>query len=116
MKQENLATITVASNYALALGKLERYAETKAVLRKMMPVAQRLLGENNYFTLKMRGLYATVLCADPGATLDDLRETLTTLEDTKRIARRVLGGTHPVTRDIESDLQKVRAARDALQK
>ena len=64
----------------------------------------------------MRWYYAEALYNDPGATLDDLRETLTTLEDIGRIARRVLGGAHPVTRDIEDDLQKARAARDALQK
>ena len=33
-----------------------------------------------------------------GATLDDLREAVTTLEDTERIARRVLGGAHPTHR------------------
>ena len=42
------------------------------------------------------------LCAigvykDPGATLDDLREAVTTLEESERIARRVLGGAHPLT-------------------
>ena len=32
---------------------------------------------------------------DDAATLDDLREAVTTLEDAERIARRVLGGAHP---------------------
>ena len=32
------------------------------------------------------------LYQDPRATLDDLREAVTTLEDTERIARRVFGG------------------------
>ena len=53
---------------------------------------------------------------DPGATLDDLREAVTTLEDVERTARRVLGGAHPRTVNIERALQKVRAAlaaRDA---
>ena len=45
-----------------------------------------------------------------GATLDDLREAMTTLEEIKRIAWRVLGGKHPTTKKIEQDLQKVRAA------
>ncbi len=39
----------------------------------------------------------------------DLREAVTTLEDTVRIARRVLGGTHPTTAAIEDNLQKARA-------
>ena len=46
---------------------------------------------------------------DDGTTLDDLHEATTTLEDTERIARRVLGGSHPLTVDIERDLQQARA-------
>ena len=45
-----------------------------------------------------------------GATLDDLREGVTTLEDTERTARRVLGGAHPTTTGIENTLQYARAA------
>ena len=45
-----------------------------------------------------------------GATLDDLREAVTTLEDVKRIARRVMGGEHPTTTGIEEELQLARAA------
>ena len=47
---------------------------------------------------------------DAGATLDHIREAVTTLEDTDRIARRVLGGAHPTTVGIERDLRKSRAA------
>ena len=43
------------------------------------------------------------------ATLDDIREAVTTLEDVERIARRVLGGTHPLTSAIEGDLAESRA-------
>ena len=39
-----------------------------------------------------------------------IREAVTTLEDTERIARRVLGGSHPLTKSIEDDLQNARAA------
>ena len=46
----------------------------------------------------------------PRATLDDLRAAVTTLEDTERIARRVLGGTHPVAGGLEYELQDARAA------
>ena len=41
------------------------------------------------------------------------REAVTTLEDTERIARRVLGGAHPTTTGIERDLRKSRAALHA---
>ena len=58
----------------------------------------------------MRKSYAGVLYLDPDATLDDLREAVTTLEETERNARRVLGGAHPLTEGIEEDLNDVRAA------
>ena len=45
-----------------------------------------------------------------GATLDDLREAVTTLEDAGRIARGVFGGAHPLTVDIEGELRLARAA------
>ena len=35
---------------------------------------------------------------------------MTTLEDTERIARRVLGGAHPLTVDIERELRNAQAA------
>ena len=47
---------------------------------------------------------------DPAATLDDLRKAVTTLEDTERTARRVMGGAHPLTVDIEDELRDARAA------
>ena len=43
---------------------------------------------------------------DDVATLDDLREAVTMLEDTERIARRVFGGVHPVTVMIEHSLEE----------
>ena len=48
------------------------------------------------------------LYKDAGATLADHREAVTTLEDTERIARRVLGGAHPTTVGIEVDLDRAR--------
>ena len=54
--------------------------------------------------------YAMALYKDEGATLDDLREAVTTLEDMHRIARRVLGGTHPIAAGIEVELRYARAA------
>ena len=57
--------------------------------------------------------HAETLCKDPSATLDDLREAVTTLVETDRIARRVLGTAHPLTKGIEGDLQYARAALDA---
>ena len=50
------------------------------------------------------------LYGDDGATLDDLREAVTTLEDVERTARRVFGGAHPTTTEIEKPLKTARAA------
>ena len=56
----------------------------------------------------MRWNYARSLCNDPGATLDDLREAVNTFEDAERIARRLLGGTHPLLVNIEGQLRYAR--------
>ena len=106
-------TLTEALNYANSLGVLQRFEDAKALLRKTIPVAQRVLGESHDLTLRMRRKYAETLCKDPSATLDDLREAVTTLVETDRIARRVLGTAHPLTKGIEGDLQYARAALDA---
>ena len=75
-----------------------------------MPVAQRVLGESHDLTITMKWHYSWALCEDTAATLDDLREAVSTLEETERIARRVLGGAHPLTKGIEHNLQNARAA------
>jgi len=110
---ENEETLTAANNYASTLLALQRFEQFRSLLRKTMPVARSVLGDRNDTTLRMRALYAVALRADPGATLDDLREAVTTLEDAERITRRVLGGAHPLTSTIERDLQNARAALGA---
>ena len=107
--EEHGDTLGAALNFAGTLIELQRFEEAKALMRKTLPVARRVLGENDRLTLKMRWNYAETLYADPGATLDDLREAATTLEDAERIARRVFGGTHPLTEWIEFHLRKARA-------
>ena len=58
----------------------------------------------------MRSIYALTLYKDSAATLDDLHEAVTTLEDADRIARRVLGSAHPNTKTIEGSLRAAGAA------
>ncbi len=58
----------------------------------------------------MRSLYGWAIYKDTRAALDDLREAVTTLEDAKRIARRVFGGVHPLVAEIELSLRESRAA------
>ena len=108
--EEHKDTLLAANNYANILNDMQRHAEAKALLRKTMPVARRVLGEGDALMLMMRKTYAGALCKDNRATFDDLREAVRTYEDTERIARRVLGGAHPTTAGIGRDLQYSRAA------
>ena len=89
---------------------MQRFKEAKTLLRKTTPVARRVLGESNDLTLKLRNIYALALCNDGDATLNDLREAVTTLEDAVRTARRLLGSAHPTTRMTEENLRHARAA------
>ena len=99
-----------AVNYAVDLSILQRFEDAKSHLRKTMPVARRVFGENTIVTLSLRKIYAKALYRDPAATLDDLREAVTTLENAQRTARRVFGGEHPFTKGIEEALGHAQAA------
>ena len=108
--EEDEHTFIAAGNYANSLLDLERFEEAKALLRRTIPVARRVLGDSHRSTLVNRCSYAESLFNDEDATLDDLREAVTTLEDSGRIARRVLGDVHPDTAGIERCLRDARAA------
>ncbi len=108
--EEHQMTLVAANNYAESLRLLKRFGEAKPLLRRKIPVARRVLGEDNDLTFKMRFSYAEALYMDPAATLADVREAVTMLEEDEMIARRVFGGTHPLTLDIEYSLRNARAA------
>ena len=115
---ENKNTLLAAGNYAISLVSLQRFEDAKLVLRKILPVAQRALGENDILRLRMRKTLATALfgrafaegSATLSASLPDLREAVAMLEDTARIARRVLGGAQPFVAEVELALKESRAA------
>ncbi|CAH0378750.1 unnamed protein product, partial [Pelagomonas calceolata] len=102
--EEHPSTLRAGYNYADTLSRLERFEEAKSLLLKIIPVARRVLGENEEVVLRMRANYAGALVNASGATLDDIREAVTTLDVVARIARRVLGGAHPITEAIEHNL------------
>ena len=119
MGEEHPKTLRAAYNYASSLGwwdessprDQQRFEEAKSLLRRTMPVAQRVLGENHDITHMMRLNYAETLYEDDRATLDDLREAVDTLVETAPTVRRVFGNSHPLREHIEIGLQR---ARDAL--
>ena len=108
--EEHPQTLLAANNYADSLNCQLCFEEAKTLLRKTMPVARRVLGENDVLTLSIRANYARALYKADGATLGDLREAVSTLEDAGRIAQRVFGGAHPLTLRAESNLRNARAA------
>ena len=108
--EEHENTLLEANNYADILTELELFEEARSLLRKVMPVAQRVLGESHEVMHHMWLIYAETLFKDDTTTLDDLRESVTVLEDAERISRRVFGGTHPNTGWSEVTLGEARAA------
>ena len=111
--EEHRETLLEASNYADSLHNLKRFEEAKSLLHRTVPVARRVIGEGHRLTLTMRSIYAEVLYKDASSTLGDLRESVETLEDTARTARRVLGGAHPTVAVIELSLRDAQAALGA---
>jgi hypothetical protein len=114
--EQHEETLIAACNYANSLYDLQRFGEAKAFMRRTLPVARRVLGESDALMLRMRWGYAYALYKDPTATLDDVREAMTTLEDAGRIARRVLGSAHPVAKNMEGSLRAARAALAARER
>ena len=61
-------------------------------------------------TLASESIYAEALYGDPSATLGDVREAVTMLEELVPTARRVFGGAHPTTVGLGAELKLSRAA------
>ena len=102
-------TLREAENYALSLCNLQRFEGAKSLMRRLTPVARRVLGGSHRMTIRMSRTYAKALYMADGATLDDLREAVTTLEEVGPTARRVLGSAHPTAKDFERHLLNARA-------
>ena len=101
-----------ANNYGVSLVDIGRFEEARSLLRKTIPAARRVLGESHETMLRMKWTYAEALYKDSGATHENLREAVTTLEEMHQIARRVLGDAHPLTTGIVRTL--LRKARPLL--
>ena len=106
---ESMEALVSANNWGSSLVDLRRFEEAKSMLREMIPVARRVIGDNHELTIRLGWNYTMALCEDPAATLGDLREAVATFEKTIRVTRRVFGGDNPLTRGIERSLQKARS-------
>ena len=54
--EQHRHTLIAANNYATSLFGLGRFEEAKSLVRKTMPVARRILGENEQLVLMMRSI------------------------------------------------------------
>ena len=110
MGEEHEETIQAANNYANILSTLEpgHLSEARSLMKKTIPVSQRVLGESHRLTILIKFNYAFALYMDTTLTLDDLREAVTLLEELAPNARRVLGSTHPLASSIEKSLEVAR--------
>ena len=105
--KEDERALIEANNYADSLKGLQRFEEAKALLHKTLPVARRVLGENDNLTLMMRCIYASALYRAEKATLDDVREAVAMFDELARTTRRKLGEAHPLAVMVAQDLQNV---------
>jgi tetratricopeptide (TPR) repeat protein len=90
------STFLAAGNYAMNLIELRRFAEARNLLRKIIPVARRVLGNDHELTLSLReDLCRAILDGEP--TDNEKHEALEMLKDTAGAMRRILGPDHPDT-------------------
>jgi hypothetical protein len=106
--EEHEIALRAANNYASSLIDSQRSEEAKALMRKTIPVARRVLGESNKQTLKMRWHYAITIFEDDGATIDDLCEAVETLESVEPSWKRVFGDINPETTRVQEALAHAR--------
>ena len=96
-----------ANNYAMLLITLRRFEEAKRILRKVIPVARRVLGTEHELTLSLREDLSRATL-DGGSSANEKRKALQMLEDTAAVMRRVLGPAHPDTLRAQESLEEYR--------
>ena len=103
--EEHRETLRSAINYTASLRHLQQFGEGKSLLRKAIPVAQRVLGKSDEVTLNMKINYTLMPTVDADATLVDLNEAVDTLENAIPDAHRAFGASHPLAAHFENSLQ-----------
>ena len=115
---EDERTLASAMNYACTLRDLDRRTDAtgqphtwhrsqraKFLLRKLIPVARRVLGEGHEQTIRMRLVYAMCLSDPDAAPRDDVAEATTLLEELLRTAQRIYGPANPLVKNIKETLE-----------
>ena len=105
----NADVIADGLNVAESLVKDYYFEEAKPFLRDLIPKADSVHGRKHNTTLYLRQLYAEAIYKHCDSNLDEQREGIATLEDVHRIARQVLGSSHPNCQCAEGALANARA-------
>ena len=101
-------TILAGMNLSGSLVKGELYAEAKALLKTIIPISRRTLGDDHPITLNLRGCSAQAIYMDSRASNEERVDAVATCEDCVRISRRVMGPTHPRHLNLQDDLRRTR--------
>ena len=105
--EEHSQTILNANNIVLSLLNLQRFEEVKALLRRKLPVARRVLGNEHEVTLSIR-LDLCRATLDGESLAEEKREALRMLEEVAGVMRRVMGPAHPDTVYAQRALERYR--------
>ena len=108
--EEHPSTLSAANNYAMLLITLRRFKEAKRLLRKVIPVARRVLGNEHNLTLSLCEDLSRATLLDGDSSAEEVREAVRALEDTLGVWRRVLGPQHPNTQRVQQNLEAYREA------
>ena len=92
-----------------SLVKGKHYAEGKALLKTIIPISQRTLGDDHPITLNLCGCWAQAIYMDSRASDEERVDAVAKCEDCVRISRRVMGPTHPKHLCWVDELRRARA-------
>ena len=92
----------------MTLLRQKRFNEAKRLLRKVVPVAQRVLGNEHELSLSLREDLPRATLLDGEASVQEKRKALRTLEGTFGALRRVFGPQHPETKRVQQNLEAYR--------
>ena len=91
-------------------------AECMSLVRETMPIAKQVFGADSDLHLRFVWTYGDCIISDEtNLSHDDLLEARVTLEEGFRRSRRVLGPQHPITRNLDGRLARVREKKQIAQ-
>ena len=108
--KQHAESITECGNLVINLLELRRFEEAKRLLREVIPVARRVLGNEHNLTLSLCEDLSRATLLDVESSANENREAVRALEDTLGVMRRVLGPQHPDTQRVQQNLEAYREA------